>query len=201
MISFTHVQVRLNSWEESNGRGRFDSNSAGTRGENLRQATPLPGFTPLSSSCTKHHGFHWEIWAGKSGELWAVSGSHRYFSFFSITHPLVDYCGLSIHMLSFTFVHHRAVQRQDRPQSNHWGGSGRGQIHLDTEHSQLDLVQQFHCWWGVWAEDHDRCQFQGKSSLVYKVSIKHTSNISDTNLNQFFIHQHKRQIFMDISFI
>ncbi len=49
----------------------------------------------------------------------------------------------------FTRQCRRASQRQDRPQSDNRGGSGWEQLHLDTNHSQLDLVQPVQRWSGM----------------------------------------------------
>lgn len=67
--------------------------------------------------------------------------------------------------LNFVECHllcHRASQCQDRPQSGNRGGSGWEQFHLDTNHSQLDLVQWVQHRSGMWAGDYDGLQIQGE---------------------------------------
>lgn len=64
--------------------------------------------------------------------------------------------------MQFNLLRPRAPQCQDGPQSDNGGAPGRERLHVDTEHSQLDLVQQVHRRPGLWADNDEGRQVHGE---------------------------------------
>lgn len=145
-----------------------------------------------SSPLLRHHGFHWEIWAGESRQVRGVSGSDRYmdFLYWCISHQWITVSHRSVKSLSN--LCHRVPQCQDRPQGGYRGASGWGRLHLDANHSQLDLVQQVQRWSGMWAGDNDGLQIQGEfiTGSDHKMIVSQQSWRMFTTCHEAFMQAH-----------
>lgn len=113
----------------------------------------------VSLSVLHHNDFHWKIRAGDSGKLRGVPGSNWY-AFSSLRT-----CQKRMDVISFLW--NRTSQRQDRPQSDNRGGPGWEQLHLDTNHSQLEVDKHLQRGSGMWTGDHEGHQIQGKPTTTW----------------------------------
>lgn len=113
----------------------------------------------VSLSVLYHYDFHWKIRAGDSGKLRGVPGSNWY-AFSSL-----GTCQKRMDVISF--LCNRTSQRQDRPQSDNRGGPGWEQLHLDTNHSQLEVDKHLQRGSGMWTGDHEGHQIQGKPTTAW----------------------------------
>lgn len=116
----------------------------------------------VSSSVLYHHDFHWKIRTWDSGKLRRVSGSNWYTHFFFLS---LRVCHKRMDVISF--LCNRTSQRQDRPQSDNRGGPEWERLHLDTNHSQLEVDKHLQRRSGMWTGNHEGHQIQGEHTRAW----------------------------------